>query len=639
MPNVIKYNTGSTPTNAIKSGNFAIGVNQGGYGPTSITGYWNGKTPNVSGYTIYQANGVSSPTIYVAANDAQLIAYSNQLGGSGITTVYGALNYFNSSSTLTCVDVDVSSIVTSGLTLNLDAGFTPSYPKGGTTWTNLSSSAHTGTLINGPVYDSANGGSISFDGTNDYMSVPSLSGTSFPQTTGTISLWYYIDSTATMYQSIFDIYAVDGRNHYFISSIGSTIYAGAYYSAGTIPFSFSYGVSFDNWNHLVLTYNSSGTATLYINGDNFGYSVPVGGFQPSGQFVGFGSPTTYPVKGKSFNLMIYNRVLSQTEVLQNYYAGLQRLIPTDNLVLWLDGQNTNTNVIDPTTANDMSGNNYNGTFQNGAKLSYYDAVRTFYFDGINDRILTSVNTLALSTTWTVWVKRTQSMGIDNMIMGMSQPYFSFRSNGDILFSNNINGGLVTLSSSQNLTDNVWYYMSFVSSNIIGTTKMKIYINGSFVSETSVIYGNQPTTTVDSFRLGNSDTSGSYPFNGKIGDVRLYNRELTSTEINYIYLAGIPRYGVNRVYSSYLILACDLGSVVIYSTSQDIVNYNITVGMYLYTNPALTIPLVTSTLGVDYVASPQYGQCYYGNSGIETDSTGLVVNVTGSSYQCPSCGGC
>jgi len=636
MPNVIKYNTGSTPTNAIKSGNFAIGVNQGGYGPTSITGYWNGKTPNLSGYTIYQANGVSSPAIYVAANDAQLIGLSNQLGGSGITTVYGALNYFRSSSTLTCVNVDVSNIVTSGLTLYLDAGFTPSYPKSGTTWTNLSSSANTGTLINGPSYDSANGGSISFDGTNDYMSVPSLSGTSFPQTTGTISLWYYLDSTGSFAGSIFDRQNADGRNHYYISTVSGNIYVGAYYSTGIQPFSFSYGVSYDNWYHLVLTYNSSGTATFYINGNNFDYSISVNSFQPSGQFVGFGSPTTYPVKGKSFSLMIYNRVLSQVEVLQNYYAGLQRLIPTDNLVLWLDGQNTNTNVIDPTTANDMSGNNYNGTFQNGAKLSYYDAVRTFYFDGTNDLLTTSVNTLSLNNTWTVWVKRIQSNNFYNMFMGMYLPYFAFRADGNITFSNNIGGNQQTVNAFQNLSDNVWYHMSFVSSYAVGSTTMSIYINGNLVSQ-DLFAGGQITTPNDVLRLGDWTTSGtSYPFNGKIGDVRFYNRELTSTEITNIYLAGIPRYG-NRVYRNYLVLACDIGSIYVYSTSN-ISNYIFTVGTYLYTNPGLTIPLVTSTLGADYVVSPTNGQCYTGSYvGIETDSTGLILTVEGFSYQCPNCG--
>jgi hypothetical protein len=636
MPYPVK-NTTVVQTNSIKTGNFALGVNQGGYGSTSSTAFWNGKSPNVGGYVIYSGNGVSSPTLYVAANDTELIAYANQLGGSGITTVYGALNYFNLSSTLTCVDVDPPNIVTSGLTLYLDAGFTPSYPKSGTTWTNLSSSANTGTLINGPSYDSANGGSISFDGTNDYMSVPSLSGTSFPQTTGTVSLWYYIDSTATNFQSIFDKKSVDGRNHYYISSIGNTIYAGAYYLTGPNVFEVQYYVGYNTWNHLVLTYNSSGTATFYINGNNFDYSISVNAFQPSGQFVGFGSPTTYPVKGKSFSLMIYNRVLSQVEVLQNYYAGLQRLIPTDNLVLWLDGQNTNTNVIDPTTANDMSGNNYNGTFQNGAKLSYYDAVRTFYFDGTNDLLTTSVNTLSLNNTWTVWVKRIQSMNYYNMFMGMYLPYFAFRADGNITFSNNIGGNQQTVNAFQNLSDNVWYHMSFVSSYAVGSTTMSIYINGILVSQ-DLFAGSQSITPNDVLRLGDWTTSGtSYPFNGKIGDVRFYNRELTSTEITNIYLAGIPRYGVNRVYRNYLVLACDIGSIYVYSSSN-ISNYNFTVGMYLYTNPGLTIPLVTSTLGADYVVSPTIGQCYTGSyAGIETDSTGLILTVEGFSYQCPNCG--
>ena len=629
-------NTAVAQTNSIKTGNFALGVNQGGYGPTSSTAFWNGRPPNVGGYVVYSGNGVNSPIMYTVANDAQLITLSNQLGGSGITTIYGALNYFNLSSTLTCLNIEPPNIVTNGLILDLDAGFTPSYPKSGTTWTDLSGSGNTGTLINGPVYDSANGGSISFDGTNDKMLVPSLSGTSFPQTTGTISFWYYIDSTIPGNTiTIFDTNNVDGRAHYTISLYGNTIVATAYYAIGSQPFSFSYYYSFNIWYHFVLTYNSSGTATFYVNGDNGNYVQSVGGFQPNAQFVGFGSPNNYPIKGKSFNLMIYNRVLSQTEVLQNYYAGCQRLIPTDNLVLWLDGQNTNTRVITPTIAYDASGNNYNSSFQNGAALSYGVGVATFYFDGMNDKILTSVNTLASSTTWTVWVNRTQSMNFYNMFMSMQLIYFSFRSDGSIQFTNFLNNVSQSLIATQNLSNNVWYHMSFVSSFSAGNTTMTIYINGVSVAQQT--YTGQQTSPTSSPLILGDWAIVSYPFNGKIGDVRLYNRALTSTEINYIYLAGVPRYGGNRVYQSYLVLACDLGTINVYSTSIEITNYNFTVGMYLYTNPGLTIPLVTSTLGVDYVVSPTVGECPQYPSGIETDSTGLILTVTGNSILCPQCG--
>ena len=57
-------------------------------------------------------------------------------------------------------------IVTDGLVLCLDAASKRSYPGTGTTWTDLAGS-NNGTLVNGPTFDSGNGGGIVFDGTND----------------------------------------------------------------------------------------------------------------------------------------------------------------------------------------------------------------------------------------------------------------------------------------------------------------------------------------------------------------------------------------------------------------------------------------------------------------------------------------
>jgi hypothetical protein len=63
----------------------------------------------------------------------------------------------------------VTSVVTTGLQLYLDAGNASSYPGSGTTWTDLSGNGRNGTLTNGPTYSSVNGGSIVFDGSNDYV--------------------------------------------------------------------------------------------------------------------------------------------------------------------------------------------------------------------------------------------------------------------------------------------------------------------------------------------------------------------------------------------------------------------------------------------------------------------------------------
>jgi hypothetical protein len=71
-------------------------------------------------------------------------------------------------------------IVKDGLVLDLDAAKKASYPGSGTRWNDIAGGIITGSLVNGPTFDSSNGGSILFDGTNDYVSgsilvTPSLS--------------------------------------------------------------------------------------------------------------------------------------------------------------------------------------------------------------------------------------------------------------------------------------------------------------------------------------------------------------------------------------------------------------------------------------------------------------------------------
>ena len=92
------------------------------------------------------------------------ITFSNTSGTGNFTLV----NNTNSGNIVMSVS-NAASIVTTGLALYLDAGNASSYPGSGTTWTDLSNNGRNGTLINGPTYSSADGGSIVFDGTNDLV--------------------------------------------------------------------------------------------------------------------------------------------------------------------------------------------------------------------------------------------------------------------------------------------------------------------------------------------------------------------------------------------------------------------------------------------------------------------------------------
>lgn len=61
-----------------------------------------------------------------------------------------------------------SGIVTNGLVMHLDAGNAASYAGSGATWTDLSGSGNNATLVNSPTFNSSDGGSLVFNGSNQY---------------------------------------------------------------------------------------------------------------------------------------------------------------------------------------------------------------------------------------------------------------------------------------------------------------------------------------------------------------------------------------------------------------------------------------------------------------------------------------
>lgn len=196
-----------------------------------------------------------------------------------------------------------------------------------TTWTDISRGGNNGTLVNGPAYNNLNGGSLVFDGVSNYVSVPSLANTSFPQDAGTISVWYNIDSTGQIATnpSIFDGY--DGRNHIFIRRTSNPLYT-IQVAFQDVSYAYRYVYThlstLDVWHNIVVTYVTgiSSSVKFYIDGIliNSG-TISDSAWRPTQQFVGIG--TIYAnstVKGKGSILQIYNRALSASEVLQNYNA-------------------------------------------------------------------------------------------------------------------------------------------------------------------------------------------------------------------------------------------------------------------------------------------------------------------------------
>ena len=236
-------------------------------------------------------------------------------------------------------------IVTNGLVLYLDASNTKSYVSGSTTWNDVSRSRNDGTLINGPTFNSANGGNIVFDGTNDFSSFPNGSFGYSPGITGDISLevWIYPTGPYTTYLSeppTTNIGGVFGQS-YLANSIGWGLAVNT--SSGLNCFVFQVrnfanivGVgstsssSFvnNNWYHVVGTINRSTFTRLYINGVNLVQnaisSAAVAGItitpNLSDAAIGKGSGAPFYSGCRIPIARIYNRALTAAEVLQNFNA-------------------------------------------------------------------------------------------------------------------------------------------------------------------------------------------------------------------------------------------------------------------------------------------------------------------------------
>ena len=216
-------------------------------------------------------------------------------------------------------------IVTNGLVLALDAGDRNSYPGSGTTWRDLSGNNNNGTLTNGPTFNSANLGSIVFDGVDDYVLTPySGSATS----NYTFVVWYNPLSNVNTYALT---RGRDGNGNGWSLTLGSDNSSGNRYRAGVVKtdggtvgyVTYSTGsMVLNQWVHLTGVWISGNSINLYVNGV-FQSSVSITGTtlrtSNDGWVLGSIATSIYSAL-QAASAQVYNRVLTQAEILQNYNA-------------------------------------------------------------------------------------------------------------------------------------------------------------------------------------------------------------------------------------------------------------------------------------------------------------------------------
>jgi hypothetical protein len=207
------------------------------------------------------------------------------------------------------------SIVRDGLVLAYDAANYKSYVSGSATWRDLTENGITGSLTNGPTFDRSNGGSIVLDGSND-----------------SVNFIYDLRSSWS-----YECWVM----HNAVSRFAFLGQAGPGPTNGALHILFGNGtaIRFGMWNNdsdatnlvtdtnrwyqycFTYNHNSPYTKQAFRNGQ----ALSLGTVSGPNQYVGTGVVKIGAVydanaNGKFASVKLYNRVLTASEILQNYNA-------------------------------------------------------------------------------------------------------------------------------------------------------------------------------------------------------------------------------------------------------------------------------------------------------------------------------
>jgi hypothetical protein len=583
MPTPISYLSGNTlsyQSGMVKKG--TIGLNL----TSSLTGnyrWWNGVEVTASQYLIYSdtySTGASSESNVTPAawstpdlTDQSLLNLINTLpdrvGQTAFTSLSNALIWLNESGKYFIVKNSYENIVTSGLTLNLDAAWSNSFTTGSTFWYDLSGTGNTGTLTNGPSFTTQDGGAIVFDGTNDVVRV-SQQGNSLKPTYFTTEAWVKLNSnqsgrvfiaTFSESQSGIGMGIHDSQNNSIKFFTSGDNFAGYDHVYSTIQ------LNVGQWYHVTCTYDGS-FKRIYINGvlNNFSAYTQTIGYTNNDFTVGgldYNGSIIQSFDGNIAYARMYNRALSQSEILQNYHVTKQRFgfnnINYTNLVYSYQSNNNLSYPTTGTTMYDLAGNGFTSTLTNG--VSFENTNKSLKFDGTDDYLnFGSVSNSGNNYTLIFTFKSYKGTGSNDGYRligptggGIDQLGYSFDNSDLRIWQPNWSTFDTTVVS------NKVYRVAQVTGN--GTTKM--YNNGVL----KATYNTTPIFRNLGFGQRYENQYGSH-FNGELYDVNFYNRNLTELEILQNYYQG-------NIVTNGLIMNLDAGNIVSYggtgTTWSDLTN--------------------------------------------------------------------
>jgi hypothetical protein len=566
MPQPVSYNPGTPVSGSIQENNISYVVDgqqrdyRGGFGGLS----WMSEVPAVNN-VIFIGNSTSLgrgpaniPLFYPSFNntEANIVYAVNTLPGSpgNFTTSASAYewavtnNFFinNSDNPIPRIDAD-------GLVFYLDASQPTSYPQTGTSWYDLSGQSSNGSLINGPTFDPK--GWLTLDGIDDYISVPNnYSFNTGNGTDYTFEIWFKMRTLPTVqYGPNGHVWGGQNGNNVVMYlnpasggiSKGLMVYDDTRYDGSMTT---TGGFSANTWSQWVITGNgTNNTVTHYINGE---LDRGPTGVLPTSQYVnpwGFGQTKLgFDTRWNTYSTLDiavarqFTRQLSATEIKQNYF---QSNIVTDGLVFAVDPSNLVSYESGSTITYSLTGS-YTGSLQNGVEYLPSNG-GVFNFDGTND-IIRSQNinpseiTIEVWKKWTMvsddWLITNQTSTVTDTTKGyfmrIDEPSFNFT----VYFGIGSTSRPIVYNP---IVLGEWTHVVATYDPI--TEGAKLYWNGVLVG-TNIGTGAIDYTGVQGLTIGAANNlSRATP--GPVGPVRIYNRALSSSEVQQNYEATKYRFGL------------------------------------------------------------------------------------------------
>lgn len=459
----------------------------------------------------------------------------------GIKNILPLSNPYVANDPTSLVPLSSLSVVTSSLLIR----FEPSNYVDGASWSNLGSLGATrnATIEAGsPVRNSERNGIILNGTTNFLFSNPALGNA------WTVSFWFKrtrnINTSACIITQVWNN-ATTNMTAYITGS-GSNL-AGGYLTGGGVPrIGTAVGLLLNRWYQITYTWNGSNIIT-YVDGvvnSQIAQSV-IPTDSGSNYRIGRRWDLTDYVIGEIGQLLMYNRTLTQSEVIQNFIVNSNTYInppyPNDQIVQY---NARNYNGVGGWSNTGSLGSAYTMTLSTGL-ISTNARGNGVVFNGSTSYRAVSTGTLTYRNlnqyTLSMWFKRTSTIDVWGSVVAArfnpDSPFYIIRASNDFpselragLFANNTS----TLATKYHFAENTWINLIAVHSG----SNILTYINGSTIGAVSSI--STPVYSGTTY-LGYNGTASFV--RGELGDFSLYNRMLSPRDVYLMYTSTYKDYEI------------------------------------------------------------------------------------------------